>query len=164
MTVMHQSLLEQLIELITPILEDLEFELVDLEYAREGRDLFLRIFIDKPGGVNLDDCASVSREVGALLEVEDTIEDAYRLEVSSPGLDRPLKKPEDFMRFTGERIKVKSKDSIDPDHRGHARKTFTGRLMGLKDDRVCILQLDKKGGEVEIPLVDLDQARLDPEF
>jgi ribosome maturation factor RimP len=164
MTVMHQSLLDKLIKLISPILEDLEFELVDLEYAREGRDLFLRIFIDKPSGVNLDDYAAVSREVGALLEVEDTIEDAYRLEVSSPGLDRPLKKPEDFERFTGERVKVKSKDSIDPDGRGHTRKTFTGTLLGLKDDRVCILQLDKKGGEVEIPLAHLEQARLDPEF
>lgn len=164
MTVVHQSLLDELLKLVQPILDDLGFELVDLDYEHEGRDLFLRIFIDKSGGVNLDDCAAVSREVGALLEVEDVIEDAYRLEVSSPGMDRPLKRPEDFERFAGERVKVKAKDSIDPDGRGHARKTFSGELIGLKNGRVCIRQLDKKGGEVEIPLTDLIQARLDPEF
>jgi ribosome maturation factor RimP len=164
MVIKHQSLLDQLTELITPILEDLGFELVDLEYKQEGRDLFLRIFVDKTGGVNLDDCASVSREIGALLEVEDVISDAYRLEVSSPGMDRVLKRPADFERFTGERIKIKSKEAIDPDGRGHNRKTFVGELLGLTQGRVCIRQLDKKGGEVEILLSDLDQARLDPEF
>lgn len=161
---MHQSLLGELEQLIVPVLDDLGFELVDLEYQREGQDLFLRIFVDKDGGVNLDDCATISREVGALLEVEDLITDAYRLEVSSPGLDRPLKRPADFERFVGEQVKVKAADSIDPDNRGHKRKTFSGELLGLKEGRVCIRQLDKKGGEVEIPLVDLVQARLDPQF
>lgn len=164
MDMLHQSLLTELIGLISPILDDLEFELVDLEYKREGRDLFLRIFIDKPGGISLDDCVNVSREVGALLEVENVIDEAYRLEVSSPGLDRPLKRPEDFERFVGEHVKVKAKDGIDPDGRGHTRKTFAGELLGLKDGRVCIRQLDKKGGEVEIPLTDLVMARLDPQF
>ena len=164
MTVMHKSLLDELLQLIQPIFDDLGFELVDLDYVREGSDLFLRIFIDKPGGVNLDNCAAVSREVGALLEVEGTIKDAYRLEVSSPGMDRILKRPADFERFVGERVKVKAKDSIDPDGRGHTRKTFTGELIGFKDGRVCIRQLDKRGGEVAIPLTDLVQARLDPEF
>ena len=161
---MHQSLLDELIELVNPILDDLGFELVDLDYSREGQDLFLRVFVDKTGGVNLDDCASVSREIGALLEVENVIADAYRLEVSSPGIDRPLKRPADFERFTGERIKVKTKDSVDPDDRGHARKTFSGELVGIKEGRICIRQLDKKGGEVEIALADLVQARLDPVF
>ena len=160
----HQSILDQLTDLITPILDDLGLELVDLEYKREGRDLFLRIFIDKTGGVNLDDCAGLSREVSALLEVENLITDAYRLEVSSPGMDRPLKRPADFERFIGERVKIKSKESIDPDSRGHNRKTFVGELLGLKEGRVSIRQLDKQGGEIEILLTDLDQARLDPEF
>ncbi|MBE0500028.1 MAG: ribosome maturation factor RimP [Desulfuromonadales bacterium] len=160
----HQSILDQLTDLITPILDDLGLELVDLEYKREGRDLFLRIFIDKTGGVNLDDCAGLSREVSALLEVENLITDAYRLEVSSPGMDRPLKRPADFSRFVGERVKIKSKESIDPDGRGHNRKTFVGELLGLKEGRVSIRQLDKRGGEIEILLTDLDQARLDPEF
>ncbi len=160
----HQSILDQLADLITPVLDDLGLELVDLEYKREGRDLFLRIFIDKTGGVNLDDCAGLSREVSALLEVENIITDAYRLEVSSPGMDRPLKRPADFDRFIGERVKIKSKESIDPDGRGHNRKTFVGELLGLKEGRVSIRQLDKQGGEIEILLTDLDQARLDPEF
>ena len=164
MVMKHQSFLDELIELITPILEDLGFELVDLENKREGRDLFLRIFVDKEDGVNLDDCAAISREVGALLEVENTIADAYRLEVSSAGMDRVLKRPADFERFAGERVKVKSKDAIDPDGRGHNRKTFTGELVGFKDGYVCVRQLDKQGGEIKILLSDLDQARLDPQF
>ena len=164
MVMKHQSFLDELIELITPILEDLGFELVDLENKREGRDLFLRIFVDKEDGVNLDDCAAISREVGALLEVENTIADAYRLEVSSAGMDRVLKRPADFERFAGERVKVKSKDAIDPDGRGHNRKTFIGELVGFKEGSVCIRQLDKQGGEIEILLSDLDQARLDPQF
>jgi ribosome maturation factor RimP len=164
MVIKHQSFLDQLAALISPVLDDLGFELVDLEYKQEGRELFLRLFVDKTGGVNLDDCAAVSREVGALLEVENVISNAYRLEVSSPGMDRVLKRPEDFERFAGARVKVKSKDTIDPDGRGYNRKTFIGELVGYKDGRVLIRQLDKMGGEVEILLADLDQARLDPEF
>ncbi len=99
-------------------------ELVDLEYTREGTDWFLRVFIDKEGGVMLDDCAEVSREVSALLEVEDIVKTAYRLEVSSPGLDRPLKKPADYQRFVGSLVKVKTYEQLDPDGRGNSRKTF----------------------------------------
>lgn len=164
MVMMQKSFVESAIELVTPTLTDLGYELVDLEFAHEGRERFLRLYIDKPGGVTLDDCAEVSREVGALLEVEDLISEAYRLEVSSPGIDRPLKRPEDFERFAGERVKVKTHEALDPDGRGFTRKTFSGLLEGLRDGRVVIRQLDKKGGEVAIPLTDLVQARLDPEF
>lgn len=164
MVMLQKSFVEELIEIVTPTLVDLGYELVDLEFKREGRDRFLRLFIDKPGGVTLDDCVEVSREVGALLEVEDVIDEAYRLEVSSPGIDRPLKRPADFERFAGERVKVKSHEALDPDGRGYTRKTFTGILVGLHDGRVVIRQLDKQGGEVTIPLTDLVQARLDPEF
>ncbi len=80
----QETILETVQQLLEPILEDMALELVDLEFKREGRDWFLRIFIDKPGGVTLDDCAEVSRGVGAVLEVENVIETAYRLEVSSP--------------------------------------------------------------------------------
>ena len=164
MVMMKKPFVEELVDLVTPCLTDLGFELVDLEFQREGREHFLRLFIDKPGGVTLDDCAEVSREVGTLLEVDNVIDEAYRLEVSSPGLDRPLKRPADFERFAGQRVKIKSYDPLDPDGRGHTRKTFSGTLIGLRDGRVVVKQLDKKGGEVAIPLTDLLQARLDPEF
>ena len=164
MSLMRRSLVEELVDLTEPILEDFGYELVDLEFKQDGAEWFLRIFIDKEGGVLLDDCAGVSREVSAVLEVEDVIDRAYRLEVSSPGIERPLKKPEDFERFKGERIKVKTLDLIDPDERGHTRKTFVGTLLGLHDGRIRMLQLDKKGGEIEIALTEIGNANLDPEF
>lgn len=160
----QETVLGKVQELVAPILEQMDLELVDLEFKHEGKDWFLRFFIDKEGGVNLDDCASFSYEVGALLEVEEVIETAYRLEVSSPGLDRPLKKPADFERFAGHLVKVKTHDMLDPDQRGHQRKTFTGRLEGLEGDAVRILQLDKKGGAVLLPLSEIAQARLEIEF
>lgn len=164
MNMMQRPLVDELVDLVEPIVEDYGYELVDLEFKQEGPEWFLRIFIDKEGGVGLDDCVTVSREVGAILEVEDLIDRAYRLEVSSPGMDRPLKRPEDFERFSGERVKVKTLDLIDPDNRGHSRKTFTGILLGLHEGRIRIRQTDRKGGEVEIALTEIGAANLDPEF
>ncbi|OHB32335.1 MAG: ribosome maturation factor [Desulfuromonadaceae bacterium GWC2_58_13] len=160
----QQTLIEQLSAVIVPILESMSMELVDLEYKHEGRDWFLRIFIDKEGGVTLDDCADVSREVGAVLEVEDLIRTAYRLEVSSPGIDRPLKKVKDFERFSGSLVKVKTYESLDPDQRGHARKTFVGTLLGIENGMVRIEQTDKKGGVVEFPLEGIAKANIEYEF
>lgn len=160
----QESTLDKVQRLIAPVLQDMAVELVDLEFKREGRDWFLRLFIDKEGGVTLDDCADVSREIDALLEVEDVIDTAYRLEVSSPGLDRPLKKPEDYERFRGRLVKVKTFEKLDPDDRGHSRKTFEGELLGLEAGMVRIRQLDKKGGVVEIPLEGIAKANLEFEF
>jgi len=162
--VSQQTLIEQLSAVIVPILESMSMELVDLEYKHEGRDWFLRIFIDKDGGVNLDDCAVASREIGAVLEVEDIVRTAYRLEVSSPGIDRPLKKVADFERFAGSLVKVKTFESLDPDQRGNARKTFVGTLVGIEDGLVRIEQSDKKGGVVELPLAAIAKANLEYEF
>lgn len=160
----QESTLDKVYRLIAPVLQGMAVELVDLEFKREGRDWFLRLFIDKEGGVTLDDCADVSREIDALLEVEDVIDTAYRLEVSSPGLDRPLKKPEDYERFKGRMVKVKTFEKLDPDQRGHSRKTFVGELLGLEAGQVRILQLDKKGGVVEIPLEGIAKANLEFDF
>jgi ribosome maturation factor RimP len=162
--VSQESTLDKVHRLLVPVLQSMAVELVDLEFKREGRDWFLRLFIDKEGGVTLDDCAEVSREVDALLEVEDVIDAAYRLEVSSPGLDRPLKKPADFERFKGRLVKVKTFEKVDPDERGHSRKTFTGELLGLEAGRVRIRQLDTKGGVVEIPLEGIAKANLELDF
>jgi len=155
---------EKIAALILPVLEDLQMELVDLEYQREGRDWFVRIFIDRPGGVTLDDCVEVSREVDDLIEVEELIDHAYRLEVSSPGLDRPLKKAADYQRFVGQTVKIKTFEQLDPDHRGHLRKTFSGVLLGLEADVVSIDQQDRKGGRIELKLSQIAKANLDPRF
>ena len=161
---MSTDLLATVEALIMPILTDFGFELVDLELKREGRDWFLRLFIDKPGGITLDDCVEVSREVSAVLEVEDPIESTYRLEVSSPGLDRPLKKPTDFERFAGQQVKLKTHTLIDPDERGHRRKTFVGELLGCDGTLVRLRQTDRRGGEIALALTEIDKAHLEPEY
>lgn len=162
---MSQEAIPQRVQgLLFPILEELALELVDVEFKREGRDWFLRIFIDKPGGVTLDDCADVSRQLGAVLDVEDAIETSYRLEVSSPGLDRPLKTARDFERFKGSTVKIKTFEMLDPDGRGHRRKTFVGELLGFEGDRVRIRQTDKKDGVVELPLAGIAKANLELDF
>ncbi len=92
---------EQVEQLVQPLLDDLGFELVDLEYQREQNGWVLRFFLDKEGGITLDNCAEASREISTLLDVEDLVPTAYNLEVSSPGLERPLKKLSDFKRFAG---------------------------------------------------------------
>ncbi len=160
----QQTLIEQLAGVVEPILGSMSMELVDLEYKHEGRDWFLRIFIDKEGGLTLDDCAEASREIGAVLEIEDLIHTAYRLEVSSPGIDRPLKKGKDFERFVGSLVKVKTYESLDPDQRGHSRKTFVGKLLGITDGVVRVEQTDKKGGVVEFPFEGIAKANLEYEF
>ena len=161
---MREEILTQVESLVMPILDDLGFELVDLQYKQEGSQWALCIFIDKPGGVVLDDCATVSREVGAILEIEDPIKSSYRLEVSSPGLDRPLKKPADFERFAGQKIKLKTLALLDPDQRGHTRKTFAGTLLGLEGDQVRLELDDKQGGLAVIPLAGIEKANLEENF
>jgi ribosome maturation factor RimP len=161
---MREDNLTQIEILVLPILDDLGYELVDLQLQQDGKQLALRIFVDKPAGITLDDCVEVSREVSAILEVEDPIRSAYRLEVSSPGLDRPLKKAADFERFVGKKARLKSKNLIDPDQRGTTRKTFVGTLLGFEDDNVRLELTDKQGGVIAIPLADLDKANLEEEF
>ncbi len=161
---LQETTLEKIRALAEPILTDMRFELVDLEFKREGGSWILRFFIDKEGGITLDDCANFSREIDVALEVEDVIPSAYRLEVSSPGLDRPLKKAQDFHRFIGERVKIKMHDQIDPDNRGHMRKTFFGELLGLEAGLVRLRQSDKRGGVVELALEGIEKAHLDPEL
>ncbi len=154
---------EQIEKLIQPLLEDLDCELVDLEYQREQRGWVLRFFLDKVGGINLDDCAMASREISSLLDVENVITTAYSLEVSSPGIERPLKKPEDFKRFSGQLAKVKTLDSIDPDASGKNRKTFIGTLSGLEGDDILLI-LKNTTDAIRIPLQQIDKANLKHEF
>jgi ribosome maturation factor RimP len=127
----------------------LGYELVDLELANRGR--LMRIFIDKADGVDVDDCASVSNHLTRLLVVEGV--DYDRLEVSSPGLDRPLKRPRDFMRFVGERVQVKVRLPL------RGRRRFTGKLQSVGEVGI---ELDVDGELVSIAFSDIDKARLIP--
>lgn len=136
--------------LIEPTLVGMGYELVALE--RVGRGL-LRLYIDKPGGIVVDDCVRVSNQLTRLFMVENV--DYERLEVSSPGLDRPLVKAADFERFAGERVNLRLHAPID------GRKRFNGVLRGLADG---MLKLEMDGAMVEIPLAEVDSARLAPEL
>lgn len=115
-----------------PIAEELAFELVDVEFIKEGPYWYLRIYIDKPGGITLDDCQAVSEEVSEKLDQIDPIEQSYFLEVSSPGLERPLKKEKDFEKYRGEMVELKTYQPVN------GKKIYEGELAGLVDDRICI--------------------------
>jgi ribosome maturation factor RimP len=144
-----------------PILDSMGIELVDIEYGRVGRDAVLRLFIDKDGGVMLDDCANVSRELSLILDVEDVIACNYSLEVSSPGLDRPLKKQSDYERFAGRLIKVRTYEPL-LDDKGNKRKTFIGKLDGLVDGVVKMTLTE--GQTASIPLERVAKANLEFEL
>src|SRR5512136_728888 len=118
-----QTVVEKVTDIAESILRSFDMELVDLEYTKEGRQMVLRLYIDKAGGITLDDCASVSRELSAILDVEDVVAEKYTLEVSSPGLNRPLKTEADYRRYLGKLVKIKTFDTIT-DEAGNKRKTF----------------------------------------
>jgi ribosome maturation factor RimP len=142
-------------KLLEPGVSALGFELVDVELAGSHHHPTLRVYIDSPGGVTVDDCADVSRQLSALLDVEDPLPGRYTLEVSSPGLDRPLVKPEDFRRFVGERIKVKMREPI------LGRKNFAGRLVAVAADHV-VVELDQE--RFDLAFAGMERARLIPRF
>ena len=161
MALHKDDICERVSAIAQPILDALRLELVEIEFKRSGREAILRLFIDKEGGVTLDDCADVSRELSLVLDVEDFIPCAYNLEVSSPGLDRPLKTPADYERFTGRLIKVRTYEPFCDDD-GNKRKTFLGTLEGLTD-RVVRMKLTE-GQTAAIPLERVAKANLEFEF
>lgn len=119
-------------ELLLPIIEKNQFELVDVEYVKEGSNWYLRAYIDKPGGITVDDCEVVNRALSELLDQNDFIEDSYILEVSSPGLGRPLKKEKDFQRSLGEEVEIRTYRAIN------RQKEFVGVLKGYDKESVTI--------------------------
>ena len=125
------------------------------EYHRTGRTALLRIYIDHENGINLDDCQTVSHQLSGVLDVEDPIQGNYTLEISSPGLDRPIFKASDFARFAGSNVKIKL--SVP----SSGRRNFTGVLQGMKGEDVVLLVGDD---EICLPYVNIEQARLVPEF
>ena len=119
-------------EILLPIVEEYGFELVDVEYVKEGSNWYLRAYIDKPGGIGVNDCEAVSRRLSDILDEKDYIEDSYILEVSSPGLGRPLKKEKDFQRNLGEEVEVRTFRAIE------GQKEFTGVLKAYDKESVTI--------------------------
>ena len=141
--------------LAVPILADLGLELVDTEFRRETHGWVLRLYMDKPGGVTLDDCQRVSEELGDHLDVDDFVGYPYHLEVSSPGLDRPLTRDQDFVRFLGQEARVSTREDLQ------GRHNFRGRLAGLQDGAVLLDLPD--GQRVAIPRELILRAKLQPE-
>ena len=124
-------------ELLTPIVEQNGFELVDVEYVKEGGNWYLRAYIDKPGGIAVDDCELVSRAFSDILDEKDYIEDSYIFEVSSPGLGRPLKKEKDFKRSLGEEVEIRTYRAVDK------QKEFVGIMTDYDKDTVTIEMEDE---------------------
>lgn len=129
----------KVLPLLEPIVEANALELVDLEFVKEGVNWYLRVYIDKDGGVNIDDCELVSRALEAKLDEKDPIEQAYILEVSSPGIDRPLKKEADFVKYQGEIIDVKLYKAVN------GSKQYQGKLLGLENG---VLSIEEENGNV----------------
>ena len=136
----RKNVVEIVTDIALPIVEGFGFELVDVEFVKEGSNRFLRIFIDKPGGITIDDCQAVSEKVSDRIDEADPIAQSYFLEVSSPGLDRPLKKDRDFERYKGEAVELKVYKPIN------GKKDFEGILEGLYDGRIFIT--DDKGNRL----------------
>ncbi len=142
---------EKVKELLLPILEERDFKLVDIEFIPSKRPI-LRIYIYNPEGTSIDDCEWVSKRIGSLLDVEDLIDRAYILEVSSPGLDRKFKNIEEYDIFKGRDVVIKTKEPINE------KKVFKGTLLGLEDEKVKIKENEET---VEIPFENVSQTKLD---
>ena len=149
---MQKEIVDRVRSIADPIVSDEGMELVDVEYRRESRGWVLRLYLDKEGGVTLDDCTRISQEVGRSLDVEDFIQIPYALEVSSPGLSRPLKTEKDFMKYCHSLIKVKTLDPIQN------RRQFKGRLLGVSANQI---EMEVEGEIFRIPLSNMAKANLE---
>jgi ribosome maturation factor RimP len=149
---MPKEIVDRVSAIADPILSNEGMGLVELEYRRESKGWVLRLYIDKEGGVTLDDCTRISQEVGRSLDVENFISTPYTLEVSSPGLARPLKKEKDFMKYRNHMIKVKTIDPIEN------RRQFKGKLLGITENRI---EIAMDGGVFQILLSNVAKANLE---
>lgn len=152
---MERAIVDKIRSLVKPILEEEGIELVDIEFRPKGKRWLLRIYIDKDGGVNLGDCERISREVGTLLDVEDLIDHPYNLEVSSPGLTRPLRSLDDFKRFKGRLCKVVTKKSIN------GKTDFLGEIVDVTEEEI---KVKERKGQVAIPFGVIKKANLELEI
>lgn len=148
----NRKLVSSLWTMIEPVLEADGIELVEVEYLLSGGSWTLRLYIDTPDGVTLDDCTTISRQVGAFLDAEDPIEQHYNLEVSSPGINRVVRKLSDFERFSGRRARIRTAHKID------GRKNFLGILRGTRDATVII---EVENSLMEINAENIEKAHLE---
>jgi len=150
-----QEVVDRVRELLLPILEEGGFELVDIEFVREPVGWVLRIYADRPsGGITISDCQWISERIGTILDVEDLIPHSYNLEVSSPGLDRPLKTKRDFERHVGIVVKVKTLEPMDN------QRNFKGEVISTTENGVVIHDISRNA-QVEIPYENIKSARVD---
>lgn len=147
--------IELLQTLLAPVVESLGYQCWGLEYISQGKHSVLRVYIDKEDGINVEDCESVSRQVSAILDVEDPVPSEYTLEVSSPGMDRPLFTLEQFDACKGEQVKIKLRSAFE------GRRNFEGMLQGVEDQEV-ILRIDDQ--EYLLPIELIDKANIVPQF
>ncbi len=138
---------EKLEQLLAPTIESMGFELWGIEYIPAGKHSTLRIYIEKEGGVNVDDCSDVSRQVSAIMDVEDPISSAYNLEVSSPGMDRQLFKPEQFTRYKGEQVQIRTSIAV------LGRKRFKGPMLTVTEDGIEV-EVDAELYEIPFDLIE----------
>lgn len=143
-------------EIVLPIINDNNIELVDIEYVKEAGQFYLRIYIEKEGGISLDDCEVVSRAINPILDEKDPITDNYFLEVCSPGLDRPLKKEKDFIRYAGRDVDIKLYKPLN------GTKQLEAQLVGLTDDKKIEVIIDDQ--KVEFDKKDIAIIRLAVKF
>ncbi|HEX4381718.1 MAG TPA: ribosome maturation factor RimP [Myxococcales bacterium] len=163
-----EDILEKVRQIAGPLAAQEGLELIDVEFGMPGAPMALVLYIDRiskdgeEGGVSLDDCATMSHAVSAALDVEDPIAGAYDLQVSSPGLDRPLRTPEHFQKYAGERVRVKTYAPISETDN---RKTFIGKLNGYqKDDGGGFVLVDVDGKVFRVPHAQISKANVEPNF
>ncbi|HBI91358.1 MAG: ribosome maturation factor RimP [Terrisporobacter othiniensis] len=153
---MKKNIATEIEQIVLPITQANDLELVDVEYVKEGGEFFLRVYIDKEDGVSLNECELVTRALNPILDEKDPIKDNYYLEVSSPGLDRPLKKDKDFVKYQGRDVEIKLYKSID------GSKLHEGELVGLTEEKNIKVIIDNK--EVEFNKKDVALIRLAIKF
>jgi len=146
---------DQLSDMLRPAAEALGYEFLGVEYIGQGKHTILRVYIDHENGINVDDCASVSHQVSGILEVEDPIASQYTLEVSSPGMDRPLFTMAHFSEYVGQEVQMRCHVGVD------GRRKFKGKLVSAKDERL-VVEVDNQSYEIDFH--DVDKANLVPVF
>lgn len=152
---------EELVDLLTPLIVSENYELVELQYQREGENWILRIFVDKPGGITIDDCAKLNEKIGRYLDEKEIIPQRYILEVSSPGLDRPLKKESDFQKVTGRLVRINVFAPVE------GERHFLGRILGIEEGKVKLSISEQKNSgnhQISISLDNISNARLEIEI
>ncbi len=152
---MSELIIDKIREFLQSLLSSMELELFDVQFRREGHGWVLRVYIDSEEGVTLEHCSNVSRELGRYLDVEDLIDNAYHLEVSSPGLERPLRAIDDFIRYRGKKARVKVHEAID------GEKIFEGIVEEVTDDAERLIKLKLTDGRsIQFTFEKINKARL----